>query len=82
MANDDQQQQQQQQQRKTPAEQQAEQPAFNFAQSSPYLIAQDDYVYEAKAPPKPFEQKTGQDSQAGGMGSQFEIVSSALNKNV
>jgi hypothetical protein len=75
-------QQQQARTRQTPAEQQAEQPGFSFAESSPYRIAQDDYVYEAKAPPKPFEQKTGQDSQAGGMGSQFEIVSSALNKNV
>ena len=51
-------------------------------ETSPFRLAQDDYVYQAKAPKKPFEQREGLDSQSGGMGSQFEAVSSALDKNI
>lgn len=45
------------------------------------MLAGDDYAYEPKPlPAKPFEES--QDQQQGGMASQFEIVSSQLNKNL
>jgi hypothetical protein len=79
MANGDQQQQPQPQ----PTQRQpAQQPAFTMPEAQPFLIAQDDYVYEAKPPKKPFEDLEGRDEASGGMAGQFESVSSALNKNV
>lgn len=62
-------------------EQQQKAAAIQMPQINPYIVAQDDYAYEPKAKeeePKP----EGQQMQQGGMSSQFEIVSSALNKNI
>lgn len=50
-------------------------------QVNPNLLVADDYVYE----PRPPEKRKGldkQETQQGGMSSQFEIVSSALNRNL
>jgi hypothetical protein len=56
--------------------------AVAMPEVSTNLLAADDYVYEVKPmPAKPFEEE-GQSQQQGGMSSQFEIVSSALNKNI
>ena len=87
MANGNQQQQQPQQpqqQQPQPAQQRqpTQQPGFTVPESQPFLIAMDDYVYEAKPPKKPFEDIKGTEEGAGGMGGQFEAVSSALNKNI
>jgi hypothetical protein len=87
MANGNQQQQPQQQQpqpaQRQPAQRQpTQQPGFTVPESQPFLIAMDDYVYEAKPPKKPFDDVKGTDQQAGGMSGQFEAVSSALNKNI
>ena len=51
------------------------------------LVTQDDYAYEMKPLPKrAFDQiggtTSGQQSASGGMSSQFDVVSSALNKNL
>ena len=48
-------------------------------QVNPNLLAGDDYVYEMK--PKEEKKDLSQQSQSGGMSSQFEIVSSGLNRN-
>jgi hypothetical protein len=86
MAEEQQQQQQQPAQQQQPQPQQqkqpAKQPAFTLLEAQPYLIAMDDYVYEAKPPPKPFEDIEGTDTASGGMTSQFSNVGSALNKNI
>jgi hypothetical protein len=50
-------------------------------QINPNLLASDDYVYE----PLPVEEKEEVESQAtasGGMASQFQIVSPALDRNI
>lgn len=44
------------------------------------MLAADDYVYEAKA--KEEKEDSSQNTQSGGMSNQFEIVSSALDRNV
>lgn len=44
-------------------------------------VAQDDYVYESKPLPKRVMEDLARNQQSGGMGAQFEIVSSGLNNN-
>ena len=65
-----------------PEEQQNQQnQGAGMPQVNPNLLVADDYVYE----PKPLEKRKGLDKQEtaqGGMSSQFEIVSSALNRNL
>jgi hypothetical protein len=63
-----------------PEQQQKEQGA-GMPQVDTTLLVADDYVYEPK-PPEKREGKGGQQTQSGGMSNQFEIVSSALNKNL
>jgi hypothetical protein len=82
MAGEQQQPQQQPQQPQPTQRPPAQQPGFTMPEAQPFLIAQDDYVYEAKPPKKPFEDIKGTDEQSGGMSGQFDAVSSALNKNV
>ena len=63
-------------------QQQEQTTAVKMPQVNPNLLAGDDYVYEPKPlPKKPFGDQ-GQDTQAGGMAGQFDMVTSALNKNV
>ena len=86
MADDDQQQPAPQQQapQQAPAQQQG---AVRMPQVNYLMVAQDDYAYELKPLPKrAFDQiggtTAGQSSASGGMSSQFDVVSSALNKNL
>jgi hypothetical protein len=80
MADDPQSQSQQQQ---APQQQSgARMPQVNYL-----MVTQDDYAYEMKPLPKrAFDQiggtTAGQSSASGGMSSQFDVVSSALNKNI
>lgn len=66
-----------------PQQQQGQQQtAVKMPEVNSNLLAGDDYTYEPKPlPKKPFGDQ-GQETQAGGMSGQFEIVSSALNKNL
>ena len=77
MANEDQQQGQQQGQ---------QQQGVRMPEVNSNLAALDDYAYEMKPLPKrAFDQvggASGQATQQGGMSSQFDVVSSALNKNI
>jgi hypothetical protein len=63
-----------------PQQQQQRQQGVAMPQVNPNMLVADDYVYEAK----PVEEKedTSQNAQSGGMSSQFEIVSSALDRNI
>lgn len=66
-----------------PEEQQQQQAQpVKMPQVNLYAVAQDDYAYETKPLPKKSFAEQGQQTQSGGMSSQFEIVSSALNKNL
>ena len=49
-------------------------------QVNPNLLAGDDYAYEVKA--KEEKEDLSQQAQQGGLSSQFEIVSSALDRNI
>lgn len=62
-----------------PEEQQQQQPPVAMPQVNPNLLASDDYVYEMK--PKEEKKDLSQQAASGGMSSQFEIVSSGLNRN-
>lgn len=65
-----------------PEQQQQQSQGVAMPEVSTALLVSDDYAYEAKPlPPKPFED-AGQNQGSGGMSSQFEIVSSPLNKNI
>jgi hypothetical protein len=67
-------------------EQQQQQPmTMTSGQRSPWPQVRnnsgdDDYVYEVK--PLPKKDATGQQQQSGGMGAQFEAVSSGANNNI
>ena len=65
----------QQQQQKQQGQQGVAMPQVN-----PHMLAGDDYVYEAK--PREEKEDTSQQAQQGGMSSQFETVSSALDRNI
>lgn len=60
-----------------PEEQQ--QQGLAMPQVNPNMLAGDDYVYEMK--PKEKKADNSQQSGTGGMSSQFEIVSSPLDRN-
>ena len=62
-----------------PEQEQGQQQGVGMPQVNPNLLASDDYVYEMK--PKEEKKDLSQQSQSGGMSSQFEIVSSGLNRN-
>jgi hypothetical protein len=63
-------------------QQQQQQQPVAMPEVTTSLLSADDYVYEPKAPPGKEGEQEGQSQQSGGMASQFEIVSSPLNKNV
>ena len=67
-------------------QQQEQEGAVRMPQVNYNMAASDDYSYELKPLPKrAFDQiggSAGQQTAQGGMSSQFDIVSSPLNKNV
>jgi hypothetical protein len=60
----------------------AQQQGTKLPQVNYLAVAQDDYVYESKPLPKRVMEDLARNQQSGGMGAQFEIVSSGLSNNV
>ena len=64
-----------------PPPEQQQQQGVAMPEVNTSLIVADDYVYEV-TPPKDRKGLGKQDTQQGGMASQFEVVSSALDRNL
>ena len=65
-----------------PEEEQQQKQAVAMPKVNTNLLAADDYIYESKPLPGKEEKIEAQNTQSGGMSSQFSIVSSPLDGNI